>query len=297
MASSAYATMGDVSLYLRDVATGPASQIMTFLLSAVSRWVDNQMGQYFYSDGYEVKYFDGEGDSMFDTGEHPFYAKVGTVASCAAGATSLTFTSKRGPVPNNGDVLTLDVANTQEQVTVTGPPVAAGSSWTLPVTATRFAHTGPAVATTFQLQLAYFENQPLATWTSIQSGDGIAPPTNYWLYPRNPRSADSSADPTQRRPWNGVDLAHIPISSTTYLPSSIPGYGTISIGAHWGWPVVPDPIKDFTARWCVKMWRARETGWAETVGSPETGLVHEFLKLNAMDEATVLAHDYKAVYL
>lgn len=304
MASSAYGTVQDVQLYLRDVLTAPNNQIMTFLLSAVSRWVDNQMGQYFYSDGFETKWLDGgsyvQQGNEIDTGQHPFYAKIGNIAACVAGATSLTYTPFRGPVPNNGDALTLDVANSQEQVTVNAAPTNNGDgTWglTLAAPGTRFAHVAKTSTTTLQVQLAYFENQPTANWITNLSGDGVRPPSNYFCWPRNPRNADSSSDPTQRRPWYGIDIAHIPISNTTYLPTPITGYATIAIAAHWGWPVVPDPIKDFTVRWTVKMWRSRESGWAESIGNAETGLVHEFLRLNAMDEATVLAHDYKLVHL
>jgi len=294
MASTAYGTMADFALYMKDVNQPVNQEIATFLLSSVSRWVDNQMGQYFYSDGVSTKYFDSSGEASVETGQHRFYGKIGTIGAVSVGATSLTFTLLRGPAPVQGDVLILDVAGTQETVTINGavtgtPP----GPFTCPVTATAFGHVAGTSATTIQVKLAYFENQPLAQWVTVLSGNGIAPPSNYFLYPRNPRNADSSADPTQLRPWEAIDIAHIPISQTQFLPSSIPGYLTASVTANWGWPVVPDPIKDFTVRWAVKMWRARAAGWAESLGDTNTGIVHEFLKLNAMDEATVLAHDYK----
>lgn len=295
MASTAYATMQDWQMYSPQVSIPANTQFGAFLLSAVSRWVDNQMGQYFYADGYSTKFFDSDGDRSVTTGQHRFYGKIGTIGAVSQGATSLTFTLLRGPVPVNGDQLIIDVASTQETVTINGAVTGAvPGPYTCPCTATAFAHAASTSASTIQVKLAYFENQPLAQWVTVLSGNGITPPTNYFLWPRNPRNADSSADATQLRPWEAIDIAHIPISNTTFLPSSIPGYLTASVTAHWGWPVVPDPIKDFTLRWAIKMWRSRESGWAESIGSAETGIVHEFLRLNAMDEATLLSHDYKA---
>jgi hypothetical protein len=220
MPATAYGTMADFALYMKDVNQPANAEIASLLLSSVSRWVDNQMGQYFYSDGVSTKYFDGGGEASIETGQHRFYGKIGTIGAVSAGATSLTFTALRGPAPVQGDVLILDVAGTQETVTING--AVTGSS-----------------------------------------------------------------------PGEAIDIARIPISGTQFLPSTIPGYMTIAVTASWGWPVVPDPIKDFTVRWAVKMWRSRASGWAESIGNPETGVVHEFLRLNAMDEATVLAHDYK----
>jgi len=293
MAATAYGTMQDWALYQPQVNQPVNATFGTFLLSAVSRWLDNQMGQYFYADGYSTRYFDSGGEGSIETGQHRFYGKIGTIAACSAGATSLSFTPQRGPAPVTGDVFIVDVAGTQEPVTVSGVTGSQPGPYTLTVGATAFAHAAGTSASTIQIQLAYFENQPKAQWVTNLAGNGIAPPSNYFLWPRNPRGADSSADPTQLRPWEAIDIAHIPISQTQFLPSSIPGYLTASVTAHWGWPVVPDPIKDFTVRWAIKMWRARESGWAESIGSLETGVVHEFLRLNAMDEATVLASDYK----
>lgn len=294
MAATPYGTMADFALYMKDVNQPANTQIANLLLSSVSRWVDNQMGQYFYSDGVSTKFFDSSGEASIETGQHRFYGKIGTIGAVSVGATSLSFTPLRGPAPVQNDVLQLDVAGTQETVTINGAVTgSAPGPYTCPVTATAFGHAASTSASTIQVKLAYFENQPQAQWVTNLSGNGIAPPTNYFLWPRNPRNADSSSDPTQLRPWEGIDIARIPISQTQFLPSTIPGYLTASLTANWGWPVVPDPIKDFTVRWAVKMWRARASGWAESIGNAQTGEVHHFLTLNAMDEATVLAHDYK----
>jgi hypothetical protein len=294
VAATAYGTMADFALYMKDVNQPANTAIANLLLSSVSRWVDNQLGQYFYSDGYSTKYFDGAGSGSIETGQHKFYGKIGTIGVVGAGATSLTFTPLRGPAPVQGDALILDVGASQETVTINGAVVGSvPGPYTCPITATAAGHAAGTSATSIQVRLAYFENQPLAQWVTNLAGNGIAPPTNYMLWPRNPRNADSSADPTQLRPWEAIDIARIPISQTQFLPSSIPGYLTVAVTANWGWPVVPDPIRDFTARWAVKMWRSRAAGWTETIGNAATGEVHHFLSLNAMDEATVLAHDYK----
>lgn len=303
MPASAYITAQDIPTYLKDVNPAPNAAAWSFFAGVVSRWLDDQLGQYFYSDGVETKYWDsdGEGLSRIDTGSHPFYAKVGNIAACAKGATALTYAPYRGPVVASGDVLTLDIATTQEQVTVSGAPANNNDgTWavTLASPGTAFAHAAKTSSSTLQVQLAYFENQPTANWTAILSGDGVRPPSNYYLWPRNPKPAGSSADPTQRDPWFGLDIAHIPISGTTYLPTAIPGYVTIAITANWGWPVVPDVIKDITGRLTAKIWRARGAGWSEEIGSASTGTVHSLLKeWNAMDGGTLIESRFKNIYL
>jgi hypothetical protein len=303
MAASAYITAQDIPTYLKDVSPAPNAQAWNWFASVVSRWLDDQLGQYFYSDGLDTKYWDSEGGGLsnIDTGGHPFYGKVGNVAAVVKGATTLTYTPFRGPVPSNGDVLTLDVATTQEQVTVSGAPTNNNDgTWamTLASPGTAFAHVAKTSTTTLQVQLAYFENQPTANWTSILSGDGVRPPSNYYCWPRRPKPAGSSADPTARDPWFGIDIAHIPISNTTYLPTAIPGYVTIGITAHWGWPAVPDPIKDIAGRLTAKMWRARGAGWSEEIGSSNTGVVHSLLKeWNALDGGTLIESRFKNIWL
>src|ERR1700736_4800138 len=132
MAVANYASVADLGQYLTDVNQLQNGPIWTTFLGMASRFIDIQCGQYFYADGQRVRYFDG-GASRIDTGNHPFWHKSGTIAACAQGATSLTYTaSVVNPVaPVAGDVFTLDVATTQESVTVSA--VAGTGPYTLTV--------------------------------------------------------------------------------------------------------------------------------------------------------------------
>ena len=303
MASSAYATVTDLRDYLPSAAAQAQNQTaLTTFLNVASRFLDTVCGQYFYSEQISnvqsAFFFDSEGMAHVDTGQHPFFAKIGTIGALSAGATSMTFTPYQGPAPAQGDQFIIDFASTQEVVTVNG--AVTGSSpgpFTCPITATLFAHVAGTSATTLQVKLAFFENQPLAQWVTVLSGNGIAPPSNYFLWPRNRPNAGSSADPTQRRPYYGIDIAHIPISNTTFLPSSIPGYMTVSLTSYFGWPAVPDLIKDLTCKLATRMWRSRESGWGGELGSAEAGRVNAAPHFDALDEHTLLASDLKLVHL
>lgn len=300
MAVANYATTTDLATYLADVSTTQNSTIWTTFLSMASRFLDTQLGQYFYDDGQYVRWFDGIGTSHFTTYEHPFFGSSGTIASCAQGATSLAYTaSQLAPAaPQNGDLLTLDVIGSLlEVVTINGAVTGTFPNFTLPITATAHAHAAATVATTVAVQLAYFENQPVAQWVTKLSGDGVNPPSNFFLWPRNVGRIGSAAETTQiaRKPWTGMDISHIPISNTNYLPSSIPGYMTVGVTAHWGWPVVPDLIKDMTCKLAARAWRAREAGWSEVLGTTETGIVHMSRFFDPMDEALLLQSDLKLI--
>jgi len=304
MPVSAYATITDLQQYIPTAANQAQNQsAMTTFLNVASRFLDTVCGQYFYSQQTLVTggaFFDSQGMAHVDTGMHPFYGKIGTIGAVSAGATQFTFTRLMGPAPVNGDVFQIDVATTQETVTVNGTVTAnSDGTFTCPCTAFVNAHAAAASASTIQVKLAYFENQPLAQWVTVLSGNGIAPPTNYFLWPRNRQltSAGSSTDPTASRPWYGIDIAHIPISNTTFLPSSIPGYLTVSLTAYFGWPAVPDLIKDLTCKMAVRMWRSRESGWGGELGAAEAGRVSAAPHFDAMDEHTLIASDLKLIHL
>jgi len=286
MAASSYATTTDLATYLQDANATANATIWTTLLASASRLIDLKTGQYFYADGQSTKYFDGGFDSV-DTGGHPFYGKGGTIGAVSVGATSLTYTKTYGPAPISGDVLVLDVGTLQETVTINGAVTGTGP-YTCPVTATAFAHGAKTLATTIQLQLAYYENQPLAQWTAVFSGDGHTPPSNYFMWPRNPKNAGSSADATAWRPWNSIDIAHIPVAATSFLPSTLPGYLMASLTAFWGWPVVPDDIKNMTLKIAARAWRARSTGWTTVIGSPELGAVVDVSKFFDQQDYMIL---------
>ncbi len=120
------------------------------------------------------------------------------------------------------------------------------------------------------IQLAYFENQPLSQWLTL-TGDGITPPSNYYLWPRNPRNAGIVGQPTALKPFWGIDLAHLPSPNTTFLPIYIGGYKTAAVTATWGWPGIPDVISDLTAKLVVRAWRAKEAGHPVSGGSSQLG--------------------------
>lgn len=126
------------------------------------------------------------------------------------------------------------------------------------------------------VELAYFENQPLNQRLTLQgptfNADGsYAPPTNYFPYPPNPRRVGAAASPTLRKPYYGIDIAYLPISGTTFIPMIVGGRMVCGITAHWGWPAVPDVIKDLTCKMVVRAWKAVQAGHQLEAGSPEIG--------------------------
>jgi hypothetical protein len=296
----AYADATDLASYLIDVSPIANSLIWTTLLGVASRFLDMQCGQFFYDDGVYVRYFDGEGSSRFDT--PPFFARSGTIAAAIAGATTLTYTpavAEDNMAPIIGDVFALDTSPVNETVTIaTGGVVAnVNGTYTLTLTAgLRFGHALKTVASVILLRLAYFENQPIAQWTDAFPGDGVTPGSAYFLWPRNRPNAGSSTGATLPRPFYGVDIAHIPPSGTTFLPSSIPGYLTISLTANWGWPGVPDLIKDITCKIAARLWRARESGWSEVLGATDIGVVKMFNAFDPIDQMVLFASDLVVRY-
>lgn len=123
------------------------------------------------------------------------------------------------------------------------------------------------------LTIAHFENEALANWYSATAdgSDGITPPSNFWLFPRNPLPVDNTVS-SGLRPYWGIDMAAIPKTATNWPPVFFPGYKTVGITAHWGWAQVPDVVKNITLKITARAWRARGAGWAVHVGSPEFGV-------------------------
>lgn len=286
MAASNYASTTDLALYLPEVSTTANATIWGQLLNAASRFLDWKTGQYFYNDGNSLKTFNGTGDNYLETGKHSFFVKAGTIAACSGGATSLTFTSTSGAgtagAPVQGDILNLDSGTNQEQVTINGGVIGTGP-YTCPVTATAHAHAASTVASNFLLKLAYFENQPVANWLGPLPGDGYTPPSNYWLVPRNPDNAGSVTDTAALKPFYGVELATIPITNSNYLPQFLSMYNVASIQTYWGWPQVPDVIKNLTCELVARMWRDRESGWSGVIGSVDAGMTTMARYFSPMD--------------
>lgn len=304
MAASSYAASSDVfgtAGYLRDPSSTANATIMTTLLAVASRLIDEMSGQFFYDDGYYYQPIDSQGQSHIDP-RRPFFYSSGTIGSCSIGATSLTYTATAlaPAVPQNGDKLTLDTGSSRETVTINGAVTGTGP-YTVPVTATSFAHAASTVATTIQIELRYFENQPNNQVITTLDGDGVNPPSNFFVWPRErPRigaANQSSADTTSRWPWRGIDISHIPISGTTYLPSSIPGYLTVRVAAHWGWPVVPDLIKDLTCKLAVRLWRRRQAGEGLEGGEASLGTMNFSNLFDSADLVLLRESGLKVVYI
>ena len=307
MASSSYASHTDVlgtSGYLRDPNSAANQSIIDTLCNVASGLIDETCGgggsQFFYDDGYYKQDFDSQGQAHIDP-RRPFFFSSGTIASCIKGATSLTYTaSALAPnAPQNGDSLTLDTASVRETVTINGA-VTGTNPYTLPITATTFAHGTATLATTLQVELRYFENQPESQAILTLDGNGINSPSNFFVWPRErPRvraSNQSTADTTSRWPWYGIDISHIPISNTTFLPSSIPGYMTVGVTAHWGWPVVPVLIKDLTIRAVSLAWRARgagQSGDSGTAGLPNSAIS----QMRKLIDAELKDSDFRRRYI
>jgi hypothetical protein len=123
------------------------------------------------------------------------------------------------------------------------------------------------------LTIAHFENEALANWYSATAdeSDGITPPSNFWLFPRNPQPIGNTASGGLRPYW-GIDMAQIPKTATNWPPVFFPGNKTVGITAHFGWAQVPDLVKNITLKITARAWRARGAGWADTIGSPDVGV-------------------------
>jgi hypothetical protein len=128
--------------------------------------------------------------------------------------------------------------------------------------------------TVTSLKVALVENaDPVGTnWRTI-SGDGITPPSNFYLGPENPDYIGTSTSATATRPFYQIDLPSTPNpnDSTNYITSFTKGLRTLSITASWGFSAVPDVIKTITVNVVVRMWKAKEAGFLGNVGSPEIG--------------------------
>src|SRR5262252_276178 len=112
----AYAGVSDVmgaGAYLRDPSSSINTQIMTTLLNAASRFIDEKCGRFFYNDGSYLGYISIDSPTREVTATKDFFGKVGTIGAVGVGATSVVFTSTAGLedviAPVNGDVLYLDI--------------------------------------------------------------------------------------------------------------------------------------------------------------------------------------------
>lgn len=309
MAVSAYASHTDVlgaNGYLRDPGTANNTIIDT-LCNVASRIVDEALGgggtQFFYDDGYYFQPLDSQGQSHIDS-RRPFFFSSGTIDAVSKGATTLQYTtSALAPaVPQVNDSITIDTASSRETLVISAVGAISGGKYPLTVPATGFAHAQGVLATTIQIELRYFENQPQNQVIVTLDGDGVTPPSNFFAWPRErPRIGaqnQSTPDTTSRWPFYGIDISHIPISNTTFLPSSIPGYLTVRVAAHWGWPVVPDLVKDLTCKLAVRLWRKRQAGEGDIGGAADVAGMGNLRELfDASDELVLLASGLKRTYI
>jgi hypothetical protein len=288
----AYAAVSDLlgnTGYIRD-PSGVNSTILQILLNTSSRFIDEKCGRFFYNDGQYRRFIDGEGSRTL-TFWPDFFSKFGTIASCVRGATSLSFTlGPYSPPPVAGDLLILDIGSNYEQVTIATGGVGSPTGNVYPLTlvaGTAFAHPASTIANTTLLQFAFYENQPLSQWLSVQ-GDGVTGgATNYYFWPTNPKPYLVTGSALQS-PWMGINMPLIPVSNTTYLPTPRPGTATIGMTTNWGWPAVPDLIKELCLKMTARAWLSRQDSWAQTSGDSTIGTVDMSHHFDTRDEALLI---------
>jgi hypothetical protein len=287
-----YAAVADLmgnTGYLRDPSPNLNATVAQILLNAASRFIDEKCGRWFYDDGYYIRYFNQPSPSREVTIWPDAFGKGGTIAAAAKGATSLTYTLTYGAAPTQGEILVLDVGTNLEQVTINGPVTGTGP-YTCPVTATQFQHGAGALASTTLLQFAFYENQPFPQWLTVP-GDGYTPGAgNWYAFPDQPKPIATGSP--LLAPWQGFDLPLIPVSNTTYLPTPRPGARTIAITAHWGYPIVPDVIKDLVLKMAARAWESRQAGWSDTTGDASVGQVNMSHHFDSRDEELLTASGF-----
>jgi hypothetical protein len=105
-------------------------------------------------------------------------------------------------------------------------------------------------------------------WVTL-TGDGITPPSDFFLEPANNNYVGKNGN-SQPKPFYWIDLpAYGPTTSTTFRGYFTAGKRTVSITANWGWPVVPDQIKDITVKIVIRMFKGQQTGFTGATGFPE----------------------------
>jgi hypothetical protein len=291
----AYASVADLfgapAGYLASPSVAQNSVIAQTLLNVASRFIDEKCGRFFYDDGYYVRYFNQRMPSREITIWPDAFGKAGTIGAVAAGATSLTYTLTYGAAPIQGDVLVLDVTNNLEKVTINGVVTGTGP-YTCPIAATQFGHIAGTLAASTFIQFGFYENQPLPQWVTVP-GDGYTPGLgNWYAWPDQPKPIATGT--SLIAPWQGFDLPLIPVSNTTYLPTPRPGARTVAITAHWGYPIVPDLIRDITLKLAARAWEHRGAGWQAAAGDDESSggglnMSHHF---DTRDEEILIASGY-----
>lgn len=293
----AYASVSDLfgatGGYLANPNPGTNSTIATTLLNVASRFIDEKCGRFFYSDGSYRRFFDVISATREVTIWPDMFGKFGTIAAASLGSSTLIFTQAGqapGPAPVAGDTFQLDIGGNNEQVTVSS--VTGSGPYTLNLSSpTAFNHLAGTVASTISIQFANYENQPLAQWQTIQ-GDGITGgSTNYYLWPSNPKPYLATTT-TAVSPWQGFNMPLTPVGGSSYLPTPRPGSRTVAITAYWGWPAVPDLIKDLTLKLAARAWEHRSVGWQPDASEPQGGGLNMSHHFDTRDEELLISSGY-----
>jgi hypothetical protein len=139
------------------------------------------------------------------------------------------------------------------------------------------------------LKVAQIENgnpNSPTDWITL-TGDGITPPSDFYLEPANQTYVGKAGD-AHAKPFWWIQLPSFgPLISNTFRGYFTSGKRTVAITASWGWPAVPDEIKDIATKIVLRMWKSRESGWTGIVGSPETGTTSVLKYLDVNDLYTL----------
>jgi hypothetical protein len=123
-----------------------------------------------------------------------------------------------------------------------------------------------------KLRVALYENADPAGGSWIQLiGDGVTPPSNFYLEPGNPDYIAGST--TLRKPYSTIVIPELPIQANfNGILVFTQGRRTVELTASWGWPAVPSDIKDLTVKATTKMWKQREQWWGRNSSQPDMTL-------------------------
>ena len=134
------------------------------------------------------------------------------------------------------------------------------------------------------LKVAQIENgnpNSPTDWITL-TGDGIVPPSDFYLEPSNQSYIGKSGSALVKPFW-WVELPSFgPLISNTFRGYFTSGKRTVSIEATWGWPGVPDEIRDICIKIVLRMAQSTAAGSTGAIGSPEygTAIVTKYLDVN-----------------
>jgi hypothetical protein len=122
------------------------------------------------------------------------------------------------------------------------------------------------------IKIASFENADPTTSDYVQlTGDGVTPPSDFFLDPANQYYVGKAGD-SNHRPFTRVSIpATSPATSSTFQSVFMPGKRTVAVTASWGWPAVPDEIFQMTVKLVIRMWKSGSAGYTGLSGDPEFG--------------------------